>query len=174
MTFFVQQYTGKKNYQRFLYETHMLYALWHVFWYKKAEHEFVLPCLSIIGKPSLQCRLSCLLFQAQSVGNQRDKFRVGWLALVVIDGIAKKRVNGVHLPAVPCHFDSMADSAFHSGRSCIAFFCDGGIELFCNIIQDVHVVYAHNDGFAHVVVAADMRGDTDFMQDIRDLCFQVI
>ena len=36
MTFFVQQYTGKKNYQRFLYETHMLYALWHVFWYKKA------------------------------------------------------------------------------------------------------------------------------------------
>ena len=41
---------------------------------------------------------ACLHFQPQSVCNQCNKFRIGRLALMVIDCVAEQRINRIHLP----------------------------------------------------------------------------
>ena len=117
---------------------------------------------------------ACLHFQPQSVGNQCDKFRIGRLALMVIDCVAEQCINRIHLPAVPCNLNRMANGAFHTARCGVAFFCDGGIQLLRDIIQHIHIVNTHDDCLAHVMIAANMCRHADFMQNIRHLRFQVI
>ena len=83
---------------------------------------------------------ACLHFQPQSVCNQCNKFRIGRLALMVIDGVAEQRINRIHLPTVPCNLNRMANGAFHTAGRGVAFFCDGRIQLLRDIIQHIHIV----------------------------------
>ena len=110
-------------------------------------------------------------FQPQSVCNQCNKFRIGRLALMVIDGVAEQRINRIHLPAVPCNLNRMANGAFHTAGCGVAFLCDGGIQFLRDIIQHIHIVDTHDDCLAHVMIAANMCRHADFMQNIRHLCF---
>ena len=52
---------------------------------------------------------TCFHFQAESVGDQSDALTIRGLSFVIIDGIAKKGIDGIHLASVPCHFDGVAD-----------------------------------------------------------------
>ena len=48
---------------------------------------------------------------------------------MIIDGVSKQGINGIHLASVPCHFNGVADGPFHAAGGGVAFFCNGGIQL---------------------------------------------
>ena len=52
---------------------------------------------------------------------------------MIIDGIAKKGIDGVHLASVPCHFDGVTDGTFYPAGGSVAFFCNGRIQLLRNV-----------------------------------------
>lgn len=60
---------------------------------------------------------------------------------MVIDGIAKEGINGIHLTPIPSYFDSMADGPFHPAGGSVAFFCDRRIQLLGDMPAAAGVFY---------------------------------
>jgi len=50
-----------------------------------------------------------LILQSEIIRYHRDKLRIGGLAAVVLDGVAKVAVEGIHVAAVPRDLDGVAD-----------------------------------------------------------------
>ena len=55
------------------------------------------------------CWSTCFHFQPQSISDQRDELRICGFSFVIIDGVSKQGINGIHLASVPCHFNGVAD-----------------------------------------------------------------
>lgn len=51
--------------------------------------------------------------QAEPIAEHGDKFAVCGLSAGIVDGIAKIGVERIHIPSIPCHFDSVADGPLH-------------------------------------------------------------
>ena len=47
---------------------------------------------------------------------KRNKFGIRGFSLGIADGIAKKSLQSVQIPSVPCYFDGVTDGPLHSGR----------------------------------------------------------
>ena len=61
--------------------------------------------------------LIALDLHPQLIGDHGDKFGIGRFAAAVLNRIAEISIQSIYIAAIPCHFDGVADSAFHSGRS---------------------------------------------------------
>lgn len=76
----------------------------------------------------LKAPLHCFFhFQLNGIGNHGYELAVCGFSLVGVDGIAENVCQYFLAAAVPCHFNSVADSAFHSGGGGAEVFCHGGI-----------------------------------------------
>lgn len=113
------------------------------------------------------------IFQSEVVSDHGDKFRVGGLAAVVLDGVAKIGVEGVHVAAIPSDFDSMADGTLHTGGGGLVLLGYRGIENLGHRVDDVAVLNGHKNGGSQILIALDMRGDADLMNDLGHLRFNV-
>ena len=111
------------------------------------------------------------LLQTKFISNEGDKFGVCGFAFVFADSIAKETINKVYFATAPGYFNGMADRPFHSAGGSVAFFRNGRVELLCDIIQHIHIINGHNNGFPHVVVASNMGRYTNVMEDSSYFCF---
>ena len=68
----------------------------------------------------------------------------------------------------------MADGTLHSGRGGLECFGYLRVQYLGDGIDDIHVIYRNDDGFPQVLVAFDMGGDTDFVDDTGDHGFDTI
>ena len=66
--------------------------------------------------------LGRLQLKLQFVSDQGNEFRIRGFSLGIGNRVSKEPLKGIQIPSVPGHFNSMADSSFHSGR--------GGLEGF--------------------------------------------
>ena len=54
-----------------------------------------------------------------------------------------------------------------------AMLCNIRIKAFCDRVDVFRLVHREKDGFSQKLVALDMRRNTDLMDDLGDLCFNV-
>ena len=110
----------------------------------------------------------------QFVCNKRNKFRVRGFSLGIADGIAEKSLQRIQVASVPGHFNCVTDSTLDSAGGGLECFCYLRIQYFGDGIDDVHVIYRNDDGFPQVLVAFDMGGNTDFVDDAGDHGFDAV
>ena len=91
------------------------------------------------------CHFAGLQLKLQFVSDKGDKFRIRGFSLGIADGIAEKSLQSVQIASVPCHFDGMADSTFHSGWGGLEGLCHLGVENLGDGIDDVHVIDGDDD-----------------------------
>ena len=104
----------------------------------------------------------------QFVSDQGDEFRVRGFSFGIADCIAEKSLQGIQIPSVPGYFDGVSDSTFDSAGGGLKCFGYLGIQYFCDGVDDVHIVYRNDDGLSQILVALDMGGDADLMDDSGD------
>ena len=68
----------------------------------------------------------------------------------------------------------MADGTFYSGRGGLECLCHLGVQYFGDGIDDIHIVDGDDDGFPQVLIALDVGGNADFVDDAGDQAFDVI
>ena len=74
--------------------------------------------------------LGRLQLKLQFVGNKGDELRISGFSLGIADGIPEKSLQGIQIPAIPGHFDGMADGPLHAAG--------GGLEGLCHLgVQDL-------------------------------------
>ena len=105
--------------------------------------------------------------QPHFVSDHRDEFAVGGLAPQVVDGIAEVAVEGIHIAPVPRHLNGMADGALHAAGSGTVFLGDFRVEAFGHSVDVLRLVHGEQDGIPQELVALDVGGDADLVQDLR-------
>ena len=90
-----------------------------------------------------------------------------------MNGVAEVGVQGLHVPTVPRHFNGMADGALYAAGCGLIFFGNGRVKNFGDGVDNLAVVDGQQNGGAQILVALDMRRNTDLMDDLGDLCFNV-
>ena len=68
------------------------------------------------------------IFQAEIVGDHRNKLTVCWLPAIVLNGIAEVGIEGIHVTSIPRDLDSVADSALDAGSGGCILFSYRGVE----------------------------------------------
>ena len=95
----------------------------------------------VCGKNALyNCPVHAFQLQLKLIGNQRDKFRVGRLALCIGHGIAEEFLQCFKISAIPCNLDGVTDRALYARRCGRKSLSNLRIKHFCNCVDDVHVV----------------------------------
>ena len=120
----------------------------------------------------MERRVFCLrklITQSQIVGNHGNELRIGGLAAAVLDGVAEIGVERVDVAAIPRDLDGVADGSLHTAGGGAEFLGDGGIEDLRDRIDDVIIVDRHDNGEAKILIALDVRGYADLMNDLGDL-----
>ena len=72
------------------------------------------------------------IFEAEIICNHGDKFAVGRLAPIVLNGVSEVGIEGVNISSVPSYFDCMANRPLYSGGGGGVFFRNGGVKYLCN------------------------------------------
>ena len=103
--------------------------------------------------------------QLQFVRNQGDELGIGGLSFGVGHRVAEEPLQRIQIAPVPGHLDGVPDRPLHSGRSGLEGLCHLGIQNLCNGVDQIHVVYRDDNGLPQVLVALDMGGNTDLMND---------
>ena len=80
--------------------------------------------------------LADLSLQPQLVSDDGDELRISRLALVVLDRIAEKVVDGFQPSPVPRHLYGMTDRPLHTARRRLVLLGDGRIQFLgdCSLI----------------------------------------
>ena len=116
--------------------------------------------------------------ELELVRNERNKLRIGGLALGGINGVAKEALQGIQVSPVPGHFDGMADGTLHPGRRGLEGFRHLGVQNFRDSVDHIHIVDGDDDGFAQVLVALDVGRHADlvdvWLPPHRGFCRQFI
>ena len=73
--------------------------------------------------------LADLSLQPQLVSDDGDELRISRLALVVLDRIAEKVVDGFQPSPVPRHLYGMTDRPLHTARRRLVLLGDGRIQF---------------------------------------------
>ncbi len=115
-----------------------------------------------------------LMLDPQLVGNHRDELRVRWFGFRDINRITKQMADAVDVATSPSDFDRMTDGAFDAGRRRFEFLGDGWVQRFRNRAKNFNVVVHHRDRFAQILIAFNMRGNADFMNDTRNVGIKVL
>ena len=80
--------------------------------------------------------LADLSLQTQLVSDDGDELRISRLALVVLNRIAEKVVDGFQTSPVPCYLYGMTDRPLHAARRRLVLLGDGRIQFLgdCTLI----------------------------------------
>ena len=84
-------------------------------------------------------------------------------------GVAEVGVQHIHVPPVPGYLDGVAYGPLHPGAGGVIGLCHAGVELLCDGIDYLRVLYGHDDGVPKVMVALDMGGHPYLVQYLRHL-----
>lgn len=103
--------------------------------------------------------------RTEPIRDQRDKLAVGRLIVQRADVLAEGLVQRVDAPAVPRHLDGMANRAFHlAGRRAEAVG-NAGIKLLGDAPHQLRVIHHHAHRLAQILIALDVGGDADLVDD---------
>src|SRR5699024_4919609 len=97
-----------------------------------------------------------------------DELAVGGLALDVGDGVAEELLQRLDVAAVPGDLDGVADGPLHAGGRGVELPRHLGIEHLGDGVDDIHIIYRKYYGFAQVLIALDVGGDADLVDDVGD------
>ena len=67
----------------------------------------------------------------------------------------------------------MPDRSLHTARRSIVGLGDHRIEFFGNRTDQIHIFHTQCDAHSQILISFDMCGNTDFMNHIRDIDFQI-
>ena len=110
----------------------------------------------------------------QFISNQGDEFGIRRFSLGIADGIAEKSLECVQVTSIPGDFDGMADGTLHTAGRGLKGLCHLGVEHLGDGIDDIHVVDGDDDGFPQILVALDVGGDADLVDDVGDQAFDAV
>ena len=119
-----------------------------------------------LGNPSILRRLGALELELQPVSDKRNEFRIGGLPLGIAHRIPKEPLQGVQIPPIPGYLDGVADGALHPAGGRPEGFRYLGIQHLRDGVDHVHIVYRDDDGLPQILVALDVGGDADLVQDL--------
>ena len=110
-----------------------------------------------------------LLFaQGNIVCDHCDALGIRRLSLHIADRVAEDALEGLDIPAIPCDLDGVADGTLDAAGRGAVFLGDGGIEHLGDGVDDLHIADGEHDRLAQVLIALDVRGDADLMDDVGD------
>ena len=124
--------------------------------------------------PSILRRLGALELELQPVSDQGDKLTIRRLPLGIAHGIPKEPLQGIQIAPIPGYLDGVADGTLHPAGGRPEGFRYLGIEYLRDGVDYVHVVYRDDDGLPQVLVALDVGGNADLVDDPRVRCLQRI
>src|SRR5699024_9702118 len=116
---------------------------------------------------------TALELELEIVRDHGDEFRVGRFAAGVADGVAEEGVEHIDISAVPGDLDGVADGALDPAGGGVVHLGDGGIEELGHRVDHVVVPDRQQDAVAQVVVAFDVDGDADLVDDVGQHHIQV-
>ena len=76
-----------------------------------------------------------LVTKAQIICDHGNKFRVGGLSAVVLDGIAEIGIERIDVPSVPCNLDGVANGTLNAGGGRRIFLGDARIQDLRDRVQ---------------------------------------
>lgn len=88
--------------------------------------------------------------------------------------ITKHLFNTLDFSPTPCNLYRMSNCSFYTARSCLVFFCNIGIKKFCNIIQQICIIYRHHNCFANILISFNMCRNSNFSDNICNICLEII
>ena len=103
-----------------------------------------------------------------------NELAVGGLALDVGDRIAEEFLQHLNVTPVPGYLYGVPNCPLHPGGRGAEFLCHRGIEHLRHRVDHFHVVDGQYDGLPQILVALDVRRYADLVDDLRDLCFQIL
>ena len=86
---------------------------------------------------------SPLFVQADLVGDHRDELTIRGFAAEVVDGVAEVAVQSVHIAAVPCHLDGVADGPLSPAGGGAVFLGDLRVQALGDGIDVLQIGRAH-------------------------------
>ena len=100
-----------------------------------------------------------LVFETEIISYHRNEFRICGLTSIILNSVAEIRIERVHVAPVPRDLDGVADGSFDSRRCGLVFLCDGGVENLGDRVDNLAVVYCHDDCGAEILISLDVGGD---------------
>ncbi|MNC66535.1 hypothetical protein D3C75_1169440 [compost metagenome] len=114
------------------------------------------------------------MLNPQLVGYHGNKFRVSRLGFGDINGIAEQVGDAVDVATGPGDFNRMADGPLYAGWSGLELLRDGRVERFGNGSENFNIVIYHRNGFTQILIAFNMRGYADFVDDRSNIGIKVL
>ena len=114
-----------------------------------------------------------LVFKSEVVSNHRDKFAVGGLSSVVLNGVAKIRIKRIHVASVPRDLNGVSDCTLDAACGGLVFLCHRGIEYLCDTVDYIAVIYGKQDRRAEILISLNMRGHTYLVDYFGNLSLYV-
>ena len=114
-----------------------------------------------------------LILESEIISDHCDELRIRRLSSTLLDGVAEVGVERIDVASVPCNFDGVSDRTLHAARSGGILFGNRRVEDLCHRVDDVRILDREHDGGAEILVAFDVGGDADLVDDLRDLGLHV-
>ena len=96
------------------------------------------------------------LIQPHLIRDHGNELAVGGLSAQVMGGGAEVAVQRVHIAAVPCHLDGMADGALHpAGRGSVALG-DLRVQALGHRVDILRLVHREQNGVPQKLVTLDV------------------
>ena len=114
-----------------------------------------------------------LIFKPEIISYHCDKFRIRGLSSVILNGISKIRIERIHVASVPSYLDGVAYCTLDTACGGLVFLRNGRVEDFRDAVDDVTVIDREQYRSAEILIALDVGGDTDLVNDPCDLGFDV-
>ena len=114
------------------------------------------------------------VFQSQIIRNHSNKLAIRGLSTIILNGVPKVGVEGIHVAPIPGHLDGVADGALHTGGGGGVLLGHRGVEHLGHGVDHVGVLHRQQYGGAEVLVALDVGGHPDLVDDLGHLGLDVV
>jgi len=114
-----------------------------------------------------------LVFKPQIISYHGDKLTISRFSSVILNGIPKIRIQRIHVASVPRDLNSMTNGTLDAACGGLIFLRNRRVENFRDRINYVRVLDGEEDSGTEILVALDMRGDADLVDDASDLSLNV-
>ena len=85
-----------------------------------------------------------------------------------MDGVAEIAVEGLHIAAIPRHFDGVADGALHPAGGGAVGLGNLRIEPLGHRVDVIRLVHGEQDGIPQELIALDVGGHTQLVEQLCD------
>ena len=105
--------------------------------------------------PKALCHKGLIEFVLESeiVSYHSDKLAIRGLTSVILNGVSKVRIEGIHVAPIPSDLNCVSDCSLDTARGGLVFLCHGGIQDFCDTVDDVAVIYREHYRSSEILVA---------------------